>query len=319
MKPHRCSWRCFKGTTMHPNMLEFLDLLYRRCTRLYPSSALTFTVIHPDGQHPTPSRHLLLNDRAALLDALQRLSDTNQMGWGAYFAVGLRKPGLTRWQRGGAANVVALPAFYTDIDHPNDEVLTKLSQASLPPSVIVHSGGGVHAYWLLDEPTTDLSRAGLVLQGLAKTFSGDSLSPANSLRLPGTVNTKPERGSALCHLIEVSDCHYRLSDFQPFTLPMSVSSTSEPEVSCVSQSANNRKLNKMLIHAITTVLYRDYAARERGQSQWIAALCPCGHARDSPGRHFFWNPTIGCGCCHGRHGTLRLSDLCSILGIYAAA
>jgi hypothetical protein len=73
-----------------------------------------------------------------------------------------------------------------------------------------------------------------------------------------------------------------------------------------------------LIHAITAVLYRDYAAREQRRSDWLAALCPCGHARDSPGAHFFFNPTIGCGRCHGRHGTLRLTDLCSVLGIDAA-
>lgn len=304
---------------MYPDMLEFLDLLFERCTPQYESYLITFTVIHPDGQHPTPSRHIRLNDRVALLDALQRLSDTNQMGWGAYFAVGLRQPGLTRWQRGGVADVVVLPAFFTDIDHPTDKTLTKLRQASLPPSVTVHSGGGIHAYWLLDEPTTNLSTAQLVLQGLAKAFSGDSLSPANSLRLPGTVNTKPERGSALCHLIEVSDRHYSLSDFQSFTLPVTSLSTSEPDVSCVAQSMDNRKLNEMLIHAITTMLYRDYAAQKRRQSEWIATLCPCGHARDSPGTHFFWNPTMGCGRCHGRHGTLRLIDLCSILGINAAA
>jgi len=73
-----------------------------------------------------------------------------------------------------------------------------------------------------------------------------------------------------------------------------------------------------LIHAITTVLYRDYAAREQRRSDWLAALCPCGHARDSPGSHFYFNPAIGCGRCHGRHGTLRLTDLCSVLGIDAA-
>lgn len=65
------------------------------------------------------------------------------MGWGAYFAVGLRRPGLTRWKRGGAADVVALPAFYTDIDHPTDATLTKLKTMLLQPSILAHSGGGI--------------------------------------------------------------------------------------------------------------------------------------------------------------------------------
>jgi len=195
---------------MHPDTLVFLDVLFERCTRLSSSGCLTFTVIHPNGQQPTPSRHITLDDRAALLDTLQRLLDTNRMGWGAYFAVGLRKSGLSRWKRGGAAEVVALPAFYTDIDDPTDATLIKLSGTQLPPSVIVHSGGGYHAYWLLDKPTSDLHTARQVLQGLARTFGGDGLSPAQSLRLPGTVNHKPERGGALCHLVETSERRYRL-------------------------------------------------------------------------------------------------------------
>ncbi|MBC7870870.1 MAG: hypothetical protein H7Y09_08525 [Chitinophagaceae bacterium] len=46
-----------------------------------------------------------------------------------------------------------------------------------------------------------------------------------------------------------------------------------------------------------------------------SGLCPCGHARDSPGAHFFFNPTVGCGRCHARHGPLWLTDLCSVPGI----
>jgi hypothetical protein len=301
---------------MHPDTLAFLDVLFERCSPLRSFVSLTFTAIYPDGKFATPSRHISLNDRAGMLDTLQRLSDTNRMGWGAYFAVGLRKPGLSRWKRGGAAEVVALPAFYTDIDDPTDAALTKLRTARLPPSMIVGSGGGYHAYWLLDEPTTDLNAARQVLQGLARTFGGDGLSPAQSLRLPGTVNTKPERDGALCCLVETSDRHYRLSDFQAFIPPMPRPLARRPTAQ-VSYHTGSRTLNTELIHAITATLYRDYAAREQ-RSTWLAALCPCGHARDAPGAHFFWNPTIGCGRCHGRHGTLRLTDLCSVLGIDAA-
>lgn len=302
---------------MHPDTLAFLDVVFERCVPLRSSARLTFTVIHPTRQQPTPSRHIPLNNRSALLDTLQRLSDTNRMGWGAYFAVGLRQSGLSRWKRGGAAEVVALPAFYTDIDDPTDATLMKLRGTRLPPSAIVQSGGGYHAYWLLDELTTDLHTARQVLQGLARTFGGDGLSPAQSLRLPGTVNTKPERGGALCHLVEISDRHYCLSDFHPFLPPKPCPAA--PQISPrAAYHTGSRILNAELLHVITAVLYRDYAAREQRRSAWLGALCPCGHARDSPGAHFFWNPTIGCGCCHGRHGTLRLTELCSILGIDAA-
>ncbi|MEZ4666538.1 MAG: DNA-primase RepB domain-containing protein [Anaerolineae bacterium] len=303
---------------MHPDTLAFLDLIYERCGSLRSSACLTFTAIHPTEKYPAPSRHIALCDRINLLNTLGRLLDTNAMGWGAYFAVGLRKLGLTRWKRGGLSEVAALPAFYTDIDGLADATLIRLREARLPPSVIVDSGGGVHAYWLLEEPIADLHTARLVLQGLAQTFGGDRLSPAQSLRLPGTVNTKPERNGTWCHLIDISDRRYSLSDFQIFAQPGSHSRGWQTTEQAVTQTSN-RNLNTELIQAITAALYREYAARERRRSDWIAALCPCGHIRDSPGAHFFFNPLIGCGRCHGRHGTLRLIDLCSVLGIDAAA
>src|SRR5690348_4994146 len=98
------------GVIMHPDILAFLDVLYERCGSLRSSACLTFTAIHPTEKYPAPSRHVPLADRADLLDTLRRLSDTNAMGWGAYVAVGLRKPRLTRWKRGGLTEVVALPA-----------------------------------------------------------------------------------------------------------------------------------------------------------------------------------------------------------------
>jgi hypothetical protein len=305
---------------MHPDTPLFLDLLLARCDADRSAACLTLTAIHPDGQHPTPSRHIPLHDRDILLDTLNRLHQANSMGWGAYFAVGLRKSGLARFRRGGQTDVIALPALYADVDSPTEADLGKLRAFQPAPSILVHSGGGHHAYWLLDQPTSDLETARLVLQVLATALDGDRLSPAQSMRLPGTVNTKPARGGALCQLVEMSDRHYALLDFQQF-LPPVTNKARRPLVStslpCLAANPI-RVLNPELIRAVTEALYRDYQARAQPHREWIAALCPCGHARDSPGAHFFFNPVIGCGRCHGRHGTLPLTDLCSILGINAA-
>ena len=119
----------------------FFDALFAYCTE-YTDACLTLTAIHPDGQHPTPSRHIPLVDQVTLREALTQLDQANALGWGAYFAVGLRHSGLTRWQRGGAANVVALPALFVDVDDPSIEALTLLQCATPPPSCIVASGGG---------------------------------------------------------------------------------------------------------------------------------------------------------------------------------
>jgi hypothetical protein len=158
----------------------FFDALLARCTE-YPQTCLTLTAIHPDGKHSTPSRHTLLEDATGLHDALTRLDAANALGWGAYFAVGLRRPGLTRWKRGGAADVIALPALFADVDDPSIETLEGLRCAQPQPSCIVASGGGYHAYWWLEAPTTDLDMARRLLGGLASALQGDSLSVAQSL------------------------------------------------------------------------------------------------------------------------------------------
>ena len=175
----------------------FFAALLARCAA-YPQTCLTLTAIHPDGEHRTPSRHVPLNNPAALHEALAKLDGANALGWGAYFAVGLRRPGLTRWQRGRTADVVALPALFVDVDNPSSDTLERLQSASPAPSCIVHSGGGYHAYWWLDTPTADLELARRLLRGLAAALHGDTLSVAQSLRVPSTVNTKPARDKAQC-------------------------------------------------------------------------------------------------------------------------
>jgi hypothetical protein len=179
----------------------FFDALFARCTG-YADTRLTLTAIHPDGKHSTPSRHIPLHDTAALREALTDLDRANALGWGAYFAVGLRRSGLTHWQRGGAADVVALPALFVDVDDPSMEALRRLQCAHPTPSCIVASGGGYHAYWWLDEPTADLQTARDLLRGLASTLHGDHLSGAQSLHVPLSHNSKPMRGNALCRVLD---------------------------------------------------------------------------------------------------------------------
>ena len=91
--------------------------------------------------------------------------------------------------------MAALPALFVDVDDPSSEALRKLRDFRPTPSCIVNSGGGYHAYWWLDDPPTKVGSLSPLLQGLTAKLGGDALSVAHSLRLPGTVNTKPERAA----------------------------------------------------------------------------------------------------------------------------
>jgi hypothetical protein len=294
----------------HDERSAFFDALLARCTD-YRQACLTLTAIHPNGKHPTPSRHIRLDDAPALQDALERLDAANALGWGAYFAVGLRRPDLTRWKRGGAADVVALPALFVDVDDLSTEALLRLQCARPAPSCIVSSGGGYHAYWWLDEPTSDLTTARHLLRGLASALHGDSLSVAQSLRVPLSYNTKPARDNALCRVLELHERRYPLHVFNVY-LP---SDRLPPRRSSASTPAARTPINADTIRRVADVLLAS-GCKPRGD--WLNGACPFPTRHKHEDRHpsFGFNTKTGYGFCHVC-GTLLLKDLCPALGLPA--
>lgn len=91
-----------------------------------------------------------------------------------------------------------LVAFWTDIDFKEsseEEARERLRTFELRPSIIIASGGGLHAYWLLKEPMdAQDKRCRPILKGLASAIGGDqgATDIARILRLPGSYNCKPQ-------------------------------------------------------------------------------------------------------------------------------
>jgi hypothetical protein len=237
---------------------------------------------------------------------------------------------------------VELPALFVDLDTPGDQVLDRLHSFSLPPSCIVRSSGhGHHAYWFLASPTRDFERADRALRALATFLNGDSvLTVTHNMRLPGTINTKPERAGALCRILELHpQRRYDLAQFTPYSatpmgsargMPFQVAATpsdapahnhrqpSAPTASWQQARATEGRLgdlNPDLVRDVVDCLMTSYGGFMKSNGEWISALCPCGHKLDSPGRHFGFCPAAGLGYCHGRHGRLMLKDLCHVLKI----
>jgi hypothetical protein len=127
---------------MYADTEAFIRGLFGRCRQ---PAFLTLTAIHPDGNHPTPSQHISLGDGKLLAQALDKLVAANHVGWGAYIDIAPRKTNLGRWSRGGKYDLSELPALFIDIDDPHG-ALDRLLGFDLPPSCIVSSGRGYHAY-----------------------------------------------------------------------------------------------------------------------------------------------------------------------------
>jgi hypothetical protein len=296
---------------MYPETEAFLRGLFGRCGQAGQPEFLTLTAIHPGGGLSSPSRHVPLADKVALAEAMDRLLTANSQGWGAYITVAPRQANLGRWSRGGKGDLAELPALFIDADEP-EAVLEKLQRFPLPPSCLVSSGKGIHAYWLLRQPTRNFAEADRTLRGLARYFDSDPrMTIAQSMRLPGSINTKENRGNAQCRLMEFHpQCLYNLEEFKGYReLPLRV----HPRIGR-SQSAHSQGQFREVIEEVTSFLCRNFDGYEK-RNGWIAALCPCGHTHDRPGKHFNWHPRLGVAMCFGRHGKLSLSEMCSQLSI----
>ncbi|MCK6580334.1 MAG: DUF927 domain-containing protein [Anaerolineae bacterium] len=164
-----------------------------------------------------------VGDKRALTNAFNRGTTLNRENeYGLYFA-----PCLRSQKQGKVEAAALLPALWVDLDCDDDSAhrtaaLEKLHAFNPLPSVIIDSGGGLHAYWLLKEPTSLIDEAARkqaagMLRGLFSALGGDPQyvkSVASVMRLVGSVNTKPERGGVVVKLVELyPDRRYLLADF----------------------------------------------------------------------------------------------------------
>lgn len=138
-----------------------------------------------------------------------------------YFGMGLLKEPPQRG-RGRSSDVAYISAFHADFDiapdganvhaqsalpRSPDDLIAFLTEAQIPqPTMMVNSGNGIHAYWVMDEPQcladpSDREQAGKLLQDFQKSVIGlarqkrgwkfDSTADlARVLRWPGTFNHK---------------------------------------------------------------------------------------------------------------------------------
>lgn len=138
-----------------------------------------------------------------------------------YFGVGLRKSR----KMGTKENVGSIAAAFADVDFkhvPKDEVLRRLKELPLRPSIIVTSGNGVHVYWLLKEclyqskfPELEAINVGLLQACGAQVGTQDV---SRILRVPETANIKaayPDPKPITQIVRFEPDRRYDLKDFEP--------------------------------------------------------------------------------------------------------
>jgi len=221
----------------------FFELLYGRAHDGYLVLSYPDPMqLLPDRKHPFVSRWYDLAHSPWSLIAQEAAKASVQAD--LYFGTVLQSPSCRphRGKRSQTATAYCMTALWADIDlaygkhkanalPPSDEELLDFLH-TLPalPSLIVHSGGGMYPFWLLQKPliitTSDERRAvqhfcdrfgrTILAWGKQRGWTLDVVSDLpRVLRPPGTITHKYNR---LVELIHESGRRYSPSDFEPWLI-----------------------------------------------------------------------------------------------------
>jgi P4 family phage/plasmid primase-like protien len=213
------------------NTAEFLNLLYGHA----PPGHLPLWTL-PDKE----THWFLAADLERAADTAVKLSND----YDVYFGIGLQPNDLGPQKRGEAKDVIAVPGLWADIDIQSaahrqlnlpptlDDALDLAQQFPLLPTVVVHSGHGLQAWWLFPELWKFGSEDEWIdAQALAHQFQKTLAAAAQArgwkmditsdlarvLRLPGTFNRKLEPVEV--RIIQWHETRrYDPSEFEPYLL-----------------------------------------------------------------------------------------------------
>ncbi len=203
-----------------------------------------------------------------------------------YVGIALRAaPDEREGKRAGALeHCVGLPALFTDIDFKTtsvEQAREALRRFPLKPSAVVHSGGGVHLYWLLRETMelpAEAPRARDLLRRIARRLGGDisAAEPARILRIPGTLNRKyqPPRPVVLAQLDAAR--RFNPSDFD--FLPAEPADTGNG----APRFALPERIRSGARNTTLYALARSLKGRGRGEREILASLTSVNQERCHP-------------------------------------
>ncbi len=264
----------------------FLSTIYRGCDEGY----ITLTLL--------PERKTLwfkVSEIEKVLAAVRKYgAKTN-----TFFGVGLRKNVLQNNLRGSENDILTITTLYADIDVKSnahartalpcsiDEAVEFLNTLPLKPNILVNSGNGLHAYWLLDTPfkiqsAKDKEYISAVFKGWSK-FLGtmakeqgwklDNVSDlARVLRVPGSINHKLKNGS-ICEVLGCNRTRYHLTEFEAY---MGNSGTNNERV----QNKYQRSDAKRIIEKCDFIKYCKENAKNLPEPYWHVMVTNLASTKD---------------------------------------
>jgi len=217
------------------NLTAFLDRVYAGCTAGY----LTIWTL--------PDKHTEYFEISKVHDAVAYVQ-TRVDSHNVFFGVGLRREARGPYERGTKRNVLSLPGIWLDVDvkgntHAQEtlpatwaDAMQVINLCPLPPSILVSTGGGLHAYWLFNQPleveegkhenvNTTFKKFQNRIRKEAEDKFGYKIDPTGDitrvLRLPETYNYKGESRRPAEVIFEDPDARYSIAEIFSFNkLPL---------------------------------------------------------------------------------------------------
>lgn len=180
-------------------------------------------------------------------------------------------------QKSEKPDIAMLPAIWLDIDDCSADAYNQLLGMNFYPNIIVHSGGGFHAYWLLVHPvTTDSERAWFeierTMEGMILSFGG-KVDPKTKditriLRTPGFYNIKDKYGAdkPIARVVFFDDTRYTFEALHNLYAPMG-----KPPVPKVTRYIAPELLDRQLPNRVRTYLQTGAARGSRNSELYYCA------------------------------------------------
>jgi putative DNA primase/helicase len=251
-------------------------------------------------------------------EAAERVYELCNQGIDVYFGVNPRTG-----KGGKKENVKWLSTFHAEVDYgtdghkkkptclTDDEALSKIQQFRLKPTLIVHTGGGFHCYWVLGNPIEVNTYGIATIEAINKTLSLELGGDAGTqditrvLRIPGTYNLKLPDNPRPVKLISHSGKRYAYEDFKEFMDPIGIREKKANQKSNSSSSSPRRddqKCRPLDINGLpvsqkikSLILYGNegsYPSRSEADMAVVTALVNQGIGEDRI-KHIFQTYPIG--------------------------
>jgi P4 family phage/plasmid primase-like protien len=173
-----------------------------------------------------PERHVMTRETAVVTQFMRRW---DRAARALYFCVATLQPDAKRRAKETIAEIVLLHADidFKSVDLRPDEIKRKLGELRLLPTIMVGSGHGLHAYWLLQEAILAtpeaIEQVEAVLRLLCDHVGGDRqvCEVSRLMRLPGSHNSKDGDWLEVEILIERPNMRYGLDELEEWLAEVS--------------------------------------------------------------------------------------------------